>query len=45
MADQVKTSLSDEVLAQYIGTLQKELGTSVNSQALRMATGSSSDVN
>jgi len=43
LADQVQTSLNDELLAQYIDQLQKDAGVSVNSQALRAATGAAAD--
>jgi peptidyl-prolyl cis-trans isomerase D len=40
LADQVKTSLGNEALEQYLNQLQKDLGLSVNNQVLRTATSS-----
>ncbi len=41
LGDQVKTSLGNEALEQYLSQLQKDLGVSVNNQVLRTANGSS----
>lgn len=38
--DDVKTSLSEDLMSQYLAQLQKELGVSINPKALRTAIGS-----
>jgi peptidyl-prolyl cis-trans isomerase D len=43
LGDQVNSSLNNEVLGEYLAQLQKDVGLSVNRQALRAATGASSD--
>lgn len=40
--DEVKTSLSEDLMSAYLGQLQHELGVSLNPQALRTAIGSDS---
>jgi peptidyl-prolyl cis-trans isomerase D len=43
LGDQVKASLGNEVLGEYLAELQKDAGISVNNQALRAATGSAAN--
>jgi peptidyl-prolyl cis-trans isomerase D len=41
--DQVKSSLSNEVLGEYLSELQKDYGSSINTQALSAATGAAAN--
>lgn len=43
LVDQVKGSLTNEILGEYVTQLQKDLGVSVNNQALRAASGSAAN--
>lgn len=43
LVDQVKGSLTNEILGEYVTQLQKDLGVSVNNQALRAASGTAAN--
>jgi peptidyl-prolyl cis-trans isomerase D len=43
LVDQVKGSLVNEILGEYVSQLQKDLGTSINNQAFRAASGSAAN--
>ncbi len=43
LVDQVKGSLTNEILGEYVTQLQKDLGVSVNNQALRAASGAAAN--
>jgi peptidyl-prolyl cis-trans isomerase D len=43
MKEQLQRSLEDEQIAQYVGKLEKEIGTSINEAAVAQVTGAASD--
>src|ERR1700761_3859156 len=43
MKDQLQRSLEDEEIAQYVGKLEKDIGTSINESAFAQVTGAASD--
>ena len=45
MKDQLQRSLEDEEIAQYVGRLEKDIGTSINESAFAQVTGASNDAN
>ena len=45
MKDQLQRSLDDEMIAQYVGKLEKDIGTTINEAAFAQVTGASSDAN
>jgi peptidyl-prolyl cis-trans isomerase D len=45
MKDQLQRSLEDEQIAQYVGKLEKDIGTTINESAFAQVTGASNDTN
>ena len=45
MTQQLQRSIEDEQVAQYVGRLEKDIGTSINEAAFAQVTGASSDAN
>jgi peptidyl-prolyl cis-trans isomerase D len=45
MKDQLERSLQDEQIAQYVGRLEKDIGTTINESAFAQVTGASNDSN
>ncbi len=45
MKEQLQRSLDDEQIAQYVGRLEKDIGTTINETAFAQVTGASSDAN
>jgi peptidyl-prolyl cis-trans isomerase D len=45
MKDQLQRSLQDEQIAQYVGKLEKDIGTTINEAAFAQVTGASNDAN
>ncbi len=45
MKEQLQRSLEDEQIAQYVGKLEKDIGTTINEAAFAQVTGASSDAN
>jgi peptidyl-prolyl cis-trans isomerase D len=45
MKEQLQRSLEDELIAQYVGKLEKDIGTSINEAAVAQVTGASGDTN
>jgi len=45
MKEQLQRSIEDEQIAQYVGKLEKDIGTTINEAAFAQVTGASSDAN
>jgi peptidyl-prolyl cis-trans isomerase D len=45
MKEQLQRSIEDEQIAQYVGKLEKDVGTTINEAAFAQVTGASSDAN
>jgi peptidyl-prolyl cis-trans isomerase D len=45
MKEQLDRGLKDEQIAQYVGKLEKDIGTTINEAAFAQVTGASNDAN